>query len=298
MKLVVFLLLFLFTPCPAETEIIIIYTNNTNGILENCKCPDHAYGALEKRAAIIKNIRSKHKNVIVLDSGDIFDIQQDTLLHRAVTRAYGLIRYDAWTCGDQDFIEGLDFFRLKLLELPMKLVTSNLKFSCDNCSKYVILKRNNIRIGITGSFNPDIFKYIPAGVQKKLIFLNQDSSLRDVLSDLHDKSDYQILLSHSGFEKDKYLAESFPSLDLIIGGHSQTVLETPEKIGTTLIVQAGESGYRVGTLQLLFKSKKLISAQNELILLDKEISDDVGVLKIINDYHTKRVKYKKRKKNE
>ena len=38
-----------------QTKVVIIYTNNTNGFLENCHCPSHPYGALEKRAVIIQS---------------------------------------------------------------------------------------------------------------------------------------------------------------------------------------------------------------------------------------------------
>jgi 5'-nucleotidase len=300
MKTLVFLLLIVFSLSAAQTKIVIVYTNNTNGILENCKCPAHAYGALEKRATLIKKIRNESENLIVVDAGDIFDIKQDTLLHRYIAHAYKYIDYDVWACGDQDFIEGFGFFRSALLKLPMQLVSSNIIIPDEkNREKYIIVKMGNVRIGITGSFNTALTKYIPEKAQDNIRVLNQDDALQKVLLELQKKSDYQIVISHSGFEKDTYLAEKFQEIDLIIGGHSQTVLNEPEKIGNTLIAQAGESGYRVGIMELKFNEKKFISADNRLLLLDKSVSDDPGILGIISEYHQKREQLRKERiKNE
>jgi len=300
MNTILFCLLALFSFVSGQTEIVIVYTNNTNGILENCKCPDHAYGALEKRATVINKIRRQYPNVIVIDSGDIFDIQQDTLLHRYVSRAYKAIGYDVFTCGDQDFINGFAFFRSALMDLPMMFITSNIKFSDDYAvADHTIIKKNDVRIGITASLNPEVFKYTPPEVQQKIKVLDQSTSLQQVLPDLEKKSDYQILISHSGLERDRYLAENFPQFDLIIGGHSQTVLKKPEKTGSTLIVQAGESGYRVGLIKLNFRAHKVVSVENDLILLDENVHNDPKILHIIGEYHEKREKrIKERNKNE
>ncbi|MDP6578926.1 MAG: hypothetical protein QF771_07155, partial [Candidatus Marinimicrobia bacterium] len=71
-------LLFLipFIVCPiavsAETEISILYTNNTNGALENCLCPDKAYGSLEKRVLYIREWFEDNPNSLLLDAGDFF----------------------------------------------------------------------------------------------------------------------------------------------------------------------------------------------------------------------------------
>ncbi|MBI5707079.1 MAG: hypothetical protein HZC36_08835 [Armatimonadetes bacterium] len=58
--------------------------------------------------------------------------------------------------------------------------------------------------------------------------------------------DLFIALTHIGITQDRRLAEACPELDLILGGHSHTVLEQPERIGTTWICQGGSHGRYVG----------------------------------------------------
>jgi 5'-nucleotidase len=60
--------------------------------------------------------------------------------------------------------------------------------------------------------------------------------------------DFTILLTHIGIEDDKRLAALLDpdwGVDLIIGGHSHTILERPEEVNGILIAQAG-----VGTMQI------------------------------------------------
>ena len=105
-----------------KSKVVIVYSNNSNGILENCRCPSHPYGALEKRATVIDSIRKNEEDVVLIDAGDIFNIWKNSLLHKYTARAYELLNYDLWVAGDQDFVEGSDFFLNNLLQQQMQLV--------------------------------------------------------------------------------------------------------------------------------------------------------------------------------
>jgi 5'-nucleotidase len=62
-----------------------------------------------------------------------------------------------------------------------------------------------------------------------------------------------VLLTHIGFEEDKLLAARLePSLgiDIIIGGHSHTYLEQPERVNGILIAQAGTGTDQIGRFDL------------------------------------------------
>lgn len=65
--------------------------------------------------------------------------------------------------------------------------------------------------------------------------------------------DLTILLTHIGYENDILLAESLnPALgvDVIIGGHSHTLLEEPTSVNDILIVQAGIGTDQIGRFEL------------------------------------------------
>jgi 2',3'-cyclic-nucleotide 2'-phosphodiesterase (5'-nucleotidase family) len=278
----------------ADTELTIIYSNNSNGLLENCRCPEHAYGALEKRAALIDSLRRIMKNVLLLDCGDLLDIRKNKLQHSYVVQGYEIMKYDAWTCGDQDFMEGVDFFGQLLTnpKFPPVVCTNIMQNNRPLGQKYLIKNYDNLRIGICGTINPDFRNYLEQPAKQFYQFTEQQSALQTVLSGMVSRCDFILLLSHSGYEQDKKIAAWFPMINVIIGGHSQTLLEKPDILGNTYIVQAGENGYRLGVLHLRFAGKQLLAVENKLILLDDRINNSPAVMELIKSYH-QQVKAKK-----
>ena len=274
----------------AETDVLIIYTNNTNGILQNCNCPDHAYGALEKRAYVIDSLRQEVDYTILLDGGDILDIRRDTILHGHILDAYARMNYDYWVAGDQDFVEGSEFFEQITQTAHLTLLNTNI-FKDDTLPgiKYDIKQMDHVKIGFTGTIRPDLHQYLDQDCRSLYNFSDQIKALTGVIEFLEKQTDFLILLSQSGFENDRIVAQKYPQIDLIVGGHSQTRVTEPGVEGKTLIVQAGESGYHVGILKLSFRQKKLESYHNELYLLDKSVPDDARVIEIINRYQQERL---------
>lgn len=270
--------------------ITVVYTHNTNGVLENCHCPVRSYGALEKRAALIDSIRYTNPNILLLDTGDILDIQKSTLLHQYIVMAYDYMKYDFWTPGDQDFVEGTSFFLNKFMSLSAQMVASNIRYKGTTIGQtFAIKKIGNIRVGITGAIREDLHKFLDSPVDEDFIFEDQLSTLSQVVHELSGKSDYLILLSHSGIDRDRKIAERYPEIDLIIGGHSQTVLSQPEKIGKTYITQVGESGYRTGIFKIIFQNKKILATESTAILLKKGMADNPDIVNMINRYHQERM---------
>jgi 2',3'-cyclic-nucleotide 2'-phosphodiesterase (5'-nucleotidase family) len=59
-----------------------------------------------------------------------------------------------------------------------------------------------------------------------------------------------IVLSHLGLDADEDLARRVSGIDVIVGGHSHTVVTSPLRINGTIIVQAGYYGLYVGALEM------------------------------------------------
>ena len=79
---------------------------------------------------------------------------------------------------------------------------------------------------------------------------------------------FLVALTHIGFSRDTELAAAVPEIDLIIGGHSHTALPHGERVGETLIVQAGAFAKSLGVVRLSLDDSgrlRIISAQLETI---------------------------------
>jgi 2',3'-cyclic-nucleotide 2'-phosphodiesterase (5'-nucleotidase family) len=85
---------------------------------------------------------------------------------------------------------------------------------------------------------------------------NPDTTLKKVLPALKQASDFIVVLSQMGVESDRKIAGKWKDIDLIIGGHSQTLMEKAVIISKTIIVQAGKNGGRVGELVVTFDTPK------------------------------------------
>jgi 5'-nucleotidase/UDP-sugar diphosphatase len=69
----------------------------------------------------------------------------------------------------------------------------------------------------------------------------------------NDDIDLTVLLTHIGFESDKELASPLDpawGVDMIIGGHSHTILEQPALVNNILIAQAGVGTEQIGRFDI------------------------------------------------
>ena len=87
-----------------RNTLYVIHTNNTNGALENCYCPDNPFGSVEKRSIYVRDFIKKNPNTILLDAGDFVTMSQQTLKDSLIAEAYGLLPYDAILYGDQELV--------------------------------------------------------------------------------------------------------------------------------------------------------------------------------------------------
>ena len=76
-----------------------------------------------------------------------------------------------------------------------------------------------------------------------------------------------IVLSHLGLTGDKALANTVSGIDIIVGGHSHNRMTKPERVGDTLIVQAGAHGSDLGRLTVIVDGGRM-KAHEESPALD------------------------------
>ena len=103
--------------------------------------------------------------------------------------------------------------------------------------------------------------------------------------------DLTVLLTHIGFEEDKKLAALLDKewgVDLIIGGHSHTILDAPAEVNDILIVQAGVGTDQIGRFDIVVDtdSNSVHSYDWELVPIDaahcpknKTIEDLISIYK-------------------
>ncbi len=278
-------------PMDAASSLTIVYTGNTDGYLESCNCPTHPFGGLSRRVTCIKKIRKEKKDILVVDTGDIFPRFPQKEQIMSCLKAMELIGYDAVTLGDQEFVDGCDFIRQTIEKKKLPFIVSNLSLCTENsclpiADPYIIKRLNGYQVAIIGVISEETFAHKIQGLDIHDV-VKQLNPLVDRLK-RENNIDFIVLLSHMDHDASKEIARKVNGIDVIIGGHSNVLLRTPLKVNKTILLQPGGKGQYVGIFCIDMKTKRI---KNHLIPLTKDILDDKQVRKII-DQQTKGLKKK------
>lgn len=294
-KLIIFFLIACLASSLAaqKKSLYVLHTNNTNGALENCYCPDNPFGSIEKRSIYVNNFIKENPNTVLLDAGDFVTMSQQSLKDSLVAEAYGLLPYDALLYGDQELV--MDARTLNRLrgQLSTTLVGTNIDRSDLFTSK--IIRRKGLRIAVMGIVDPYSIKYYPDEIKNRIRLSDPVKAVKDEMKKLSNRADIFILMTHQGYDLDLSIAKKIDGLDLIIGAHSQSAIESPKEVNGALIVQAGKSGYYIGVVEIKMNKGKVVEKSGRLDTMKFEMPDDPRIMQMIEEYENKSGRMNRRK---
>lgn len=158
-------------------------------------------------------------------------------------------------------------------------------------TSYAIEERNGVRIGFF-----EIMGHSAAGdapFASPVTFRDPLEISRQMVNFLREKekTDMVVCLSHSGLDggtdsEDRTLAREVPGIDIIISGHSHTLLKDPLLVNDTIIVQVGNYGRAVGVLDVTVDGQKVALKNYDLVLIDDQIPADPRIQSRINTFIT------------
>jgi 2',3'-cyclic-nucleotide 2'-phosphodiesterase (5'-nucleotidase family) len=276
-------------------EITILHTNDVHSRVSFSANDGMGY---EKLSTIVKEMRAKNPNTLVMDAGDAFHGQTISTLNKgeSIVQIMNTVGYDLMTVGNHDFNYGQD----RLLELAkmadFDIISSNI-FKANYSTflpSYVIKEFDGVKVGIFGLATPDTtFTTHPNNVIG-LNFFDPVIVARLMVATLKDKTDIIVCLAHLGLDSSgDYSSEKVAmyvnGIDVIVDGHSHTSLPEGRLVNNTLIVQAGDYIKNVGVVELkltngvLTKTAKHITkAEAEAMESDQVIVDLVAKVKADN----------------
>jgi 5'-nucleotidase len=264
------------------TKITLLHTNDWHSRMEPFPMDGsrlQGLGGAAKRAALIKQIRAKESNVILLDAGDIFqgtpyfNFFEGELEYKVMSE----MAYDVATFGNHDFDLGLNGLERVWHHKSFDFVNVNYDLSDtflhNQVQPYRIIEKDGIRIGIIG-VSIDLEDLIPPKNRKGLRYLDPIKPATDTAKRLRadHRCDVIVCLSHLGYQyegskvSDVVLAQQSTDIDIIIGGHTHTFMEGPDvrknAAGKTVhIHQVGWAGILLGRIDLYFDKNKKSAPQ-------------------------------------
>lgn len=242
------------SPTGSGDKIRIFYNNDNNAYLEPCGCRVSPIGGMDRRWNGFKKYPDASR--VFVDAGNaLFKSTRATEFlapqwyeqAAGVVEAYNLLGMDAATVGATEFALGVKKFQelAKLAKYPY--ISSNLYWKGTDklfLPDSVVIERYGKKIGIFGVFNP-------------ALPLPEELEARDPVA--HGKAmvaklkgqgaDMVIALSHQGYDQDVPFAKAVTGIDLLVGAHSQSLLQSPDMEGETLIVQLSNQGQMLGMVE-------------------------------------------------
>jgi len=270
----------------------IVHVNDTHSNLEpvglRLDCPGDstsfniASGSAAAIAQGVESIREEGGNVLFLHAGDLV---QGTLFYtvydgRADAAVYNDIMPDAMVTGNHEFDRGSQGLRflLDLVEFPV--ICANLDLSGDSLlaglvQPFVIIEKGGESIGIVGVVTEELASV--SSPSAETVVLPAAETVQSVIDRLTESGiDKIVVLSHMGYENDLELAMALSGADVIVGGHSHTLLGDFTSVGlessggypavlqgadggTVLVVQAWSYTRVLGHLQVEFDGGEIVS---------------------------------------
>lgn len=236
----------------------------------------NAVGGLARVTAFVADEKAKAKvqgkGVLALDAGDFW---QGTHFFRTggmpwARAAMRQMPWDAVTLGNHEFDLGCETLAQYVKGLPFSVLAANLEnnpacpLSTVPLPSTVVKDFDGVKVGIIGVANDegkDISEACP-----NTDFANRTKALECAAAELEKAGVTHIIaVTHVGYEADQALARAVPAIDVIVGGHTHSVLgDHPHSEGPyptviahddgskTLVVQAGRSTRYLGRLTVSF----------------------------------------------
>lgn len=251
-------------------------------------------GGFPAVTAKVLQLRQARKNFLFLHAGDVFQGSLYFTKYRGMAdlEFLKLMKLDAMCTGNHEFDKGpvaLTIFisgaRKQFPVLAANISTEKERFLAGKLKPYEIKKFGSRKVGIIGLTTTETPAVSSPG--KNLVFNDPIPVVKTLVGELTRKGvDIIIVLSHEGFQCDIQLAKTVEGVDVIVGGHTHTLLGRFETIpdlspeadypyivknphqDTVLIVQAWEKDKILGVLDVEFDNTgKVVNYSGQPVIL-------------------------------
>jgi len=281
------------------------------------------YG-LAKVYTRVAEYRQKHKNVILLDGGDLLqgtpltyffnNIEPD--VPNPLILAMNLMKYDAFAVGNHDIEQGPETYLRcqKESSFPWLSANSALPDGKTFFIPFHLIEKGGLKIAVIGLTTPGIPMWLDKSLYKNITWLDMVGAACKYAEQLRPEADVLVGLFHAGFDSSYSAAQTtarglpnenasgmiaggVPGFDVIFAGHSHR----PEPRSKTQItdkgplrINAGSRGYYLGIAEIVYSKQKngcTILEKNSWLEPMKDVKPSAELMELTNTYHEKTLVY-------
>lgn len=264
-----------------ETTIVIYSTNDMHAQIDN----------YAKVAAFLENERTKHPNILVLSGGDMFSgnpvVDQHEEKGSPIIELMNRCGYQFAAIGNHEFDYGQENLQRCMDDADFEMLCANMEADPQTVQfkqpkPYARLEMDGIQIAILGLVEVSESRtgeLHPAAHPARLKGIKFQHPIESALpyKHLREECDVFIALTHIGHKSDIELAQAMPELDIIVGGHTHTRIDSTLIVNDVLINQAEAYLNHIGKTTIRLVNKQIKEKTFELIDISmlKEESADV-----------------------
>lgn len=271
---------------PVVNTVYLLHINDLHGQINN----------FAKLAAYKEKLQQDNKDVFLLCAGDIFSgnpiVDQFTQKGFPMIALMNEVGVQAMTIGNHDFDYGQEVLRDRMAQANFPFLDANVKVVnsvIPQPQEYITLKTDNeLKINVLGLLHISDSNGYPNTDPAKLGGLEFTPELvaADNYKNLGDDANVFVALSHLGSDVDINLTTHLPNLNVILGGHSHTIIQNPTPTNGVYIAQAGSGLNYLGQIKLTLENGKVVGTEGSLIDLNAQTDEDTNIKAMIDSFNT------------
>ena len=268
---------------------------------------NECFGGIARVKSAIDAARTQlgaNANILVLDAGDQF---QGSLFYTQyksgpVAEFMDGIGFDAMAIGNHEFDDGPAELLKLINAATFPVISGNTKIADgselkDKFKGYIIKDMGGQKVAVVSVLAKDTNETSSPG--DKVTFEDEIEYLKGAVKEIQDQGVNKIVvLSHVGYVKDQEIARSVDGIDVIVGGHSHTLLSStdpkaagpyptlvknPAGVDVPIVTAYAYSKY-LGDLKVTFDDNGVVkSAEGAPKLLDASVTPDEAFTKRVTE---------------
>ena len=278
----------------------ILHSNDMHGdfLAEMRGAEGRLIGGLALLSGYVNKVRREEENVLYVIAGDMVQGSIIDTEYRGIStiEIMNYLSPDVVSLGNHEFDYGLPhlLFLERMANFP--IVNANLYIKPYNkrlMRPYHIIRKAGFDILFIGIITDKVIDALKTDpVIGTFISLQEASDEVGRICNAYknDDIDLTVLLTHIGFDSDIELAKLLKpewGVDMIIGGHSHTILSTPVEVNGVLIAQAGVGTDQIGRFDIVVDddTNSIVDYTWRLIRITDEITEpDEGLHNFIASF--------------
>ena len=243
-------------------------------------------GGMALLSGYLNEVRRKEKNVLYLIAGDMLQGSLIDAEYKGIStmEIMNYLAPDVVSLGNHELDYGLRhlLFLEKMANFP--IVNANLYIKTYHkrlMRPQIVMHMDGMDILLIGVITQEVLETL--AMDSDIATFVELEEVRAEVGKIcnaynHEDVDLTILLTHIGFQSDVRLAEMLDpawGVDIIIGGHSHTILDQPAEVNNVLIVQAGVGTDQIGRFDIVVdkETNSIAEWKWQLIPVDSNLAE-------------------------